>query len=129
MAELHGVDVDAVESGAQANNEFGSGVRLGVKENVESWLPLAREVLALPDAPANVRQNLDLDAFEYQWKQYMHWLHQKEKTEGASKRVFSHNDTQYGNLLRVRTLKNGEPAHRQVSRTFSPQAPAKQSSD
>ena len=118
MAELHGVDIDAVDYDAQSQSPDGPerGVELGAKKNTRTWLPVAREVLALPGAPAEVRQSLDLDRFEHEWHLYMQWLHQKEKTEGASRRVFSHNDTQYGNLLRLRTHKEGEAAHRQVSR-------------
>ena len=115
MAELHGVDIDVVEYDAQSGDASERGIQLGVKKNVKSWLASAREVLALPSAPAAVRESLDLDRFEREWEQYMCWLDQKEKTDGASRRVFSHNDTQYGNLLRLRTLKEGQPAHRQVS--------------
>ena len=115
MAELHGVDIDVVEYDAQSGDASERGIQLGVRKNVKSWLASAREVLALPSAPAAVRESLDLDRFEREWEQYMRWLDQKEKTDGASRRVFSHNDTQYGNLLRLRTLKEGQPAHRQVS--------------
>ncbi|KAI0757308.1 kinase-like domain-containing protein [Daedaleopsis nitida] len=114
MAELHGVDIDAVEYDAQSADGPERGVQLGVKKNTPSWLAVAREVLALPGAPAAVREGLDLDRFEQEWQQYTRWLDQKEKAEGASNRVFSHNDAQYGNLLRLRTLKEGEPAHRQI---------------
>lgn len=115
MAELHGVDIDAVEYDAQSADGPERGVRLGVKKNVQLWLPVAREVLALPSAPTEVGENLDLDRFAHEWHLYMQWLHQKEKTEGTGRRVFSHNDAQYGNLLRLRTLKEGQTAHRQVS--------------
>ncbi|KAI0651579.1 kinase-like protein [Trametes meyenii] len=114
MAELHGVDIEAVVYEEQAPKESDEGVRHGVKKNIKSWVPVAREVLALPGAPADVRQSLDLDRFEQEWQLYIHWLNQKEKSESPSRRVFSHNDAQYGNLLRLRTLKEGEPAHRQI---------------
>ncbi|TFK89765.1 kinase-like protein, partial [Polyporus arcularius HHB13444] len=114
MAELHGVDIDAVDYDAQDADGPGRGVQLGVKKNVKSWLAAAREVLALSGAPADVRDRLELDMFELEWQRYMQWVHQKEKTEGASRRVFSHNDTQYGNLLRLRELKEGQSAHRQI---------------
>ena len=115
MAELHDVDINVVEYDAQSTDGSERGIQLGVKKNVKSWLAYAREVLALPSAPAEVRESLDLDRLEREWKQYMCWLDQKEKADGASRRVFSHNDAQYGNLLRMRTLKEGQPAHRQVS--------------
>ena len=114
MAELHGVDIDAVDYDAQGADGPERGVQLGVKKNVKSWLAAAREVLTLPGAPADVRERLDLDRFELEWQRYMQWMNQKEKGEGASRRVFSHNDTQYGNLLRLRTLKEGQSSHRQV---------------
>ncbi|KAI9066690.1 kinase-like protein [Trametes sanguinea] len=115
MAELHGVDIDAVEPDARVADGPEKGqVQLGVQKNVKSWLPSAREVLNLPGAPAEVRAGLDLDRFEREWGMYLSWLHQKEASEGMSPRVFSHNDAQYGNLLRLRTLKEGEPAHRQI---------------
>ncbi|KAI0724275.1 kinase-like protein [Cerioporus squamosus] len=114
MAELHGVDIDAVDDDPQGADVLDTGVQLGVKKNVKSWLVAARQVLALPAAPAEVRDRLDLDRFELEWQRYMQWIDQKEKTEGASRRVFSHNDTQYGNLLRLRTVKEGQSAHRQI---------------
>ncbi|KAI0828311.1 kinase-like domain-containing protein [Trametes gibbosa] len=115
MAELHGVDVEAVEYEAGTPDGPERGNQVAAKKNVKSWLPTAREVLALPGAPADVSQRLDLDTFQQEWDQYLRWLHQKEKREGSSPRVFSHNDAQYGNLLRLRTRKEeGEPAHRQI---------------
>ncbi|EJF66453.1 kinase-like protein [Dichomitus squalens LYAD-421 SS1] len=114
MAELHGVDIDAVTYGAQPADGPERGNQLGVHKNVKAWLPSAREVLELPGAPEEVRKSLDLDRFEREWQLYAQWLHQKEKTSGASRRVFAHNDAQYGNLLRLRTLKEGLPAHRQI---------------
>ncbi|KAH9922009.1 kinase-like protein [Epithele typhae] len=115
MAELHGVDVDAVEFDAQSSDGAEDrGVQLGVNKNVPAWLAFAREVLSLPSAPAEIREGLDLDRFEREWELYTRWLDQKEMTDGLSRRVFSHNDTQYGNLLRMRTLKEGQPAHRQI---------------
>ncbi|KAI0374450.1 kinase-like protein [Pilatotrama ljubarskyi] len=125
MAELHGVDIDAVVYEVHTDGPE-RGIRLGVEKNVRSWLPSAREVLALPGAPAEARRNLDLDRFAQEWDQYLRWVHQKENSEGSSPRVFSHNDAQYGNLLRLRTLKEGQPAHRQVSSSQSPRTSAEQ---
>ncbi|KAI8995386.1 kinase-like protein [Trametes punicea] len=114
MAELHGVDIQAVEFEAPIPDGPEKGIQLGVEKNVRSWLASAREVLALPGAPADVRKRLDLDRFEREWGLYLQWVHQKEASEGMSPRVFSHNDAQYGNLLRLRTLEKGQPAHRQI---------------
>lgn len=44
----------------------------------------------------------------------MRWLKIFEKTEGISKRVFAHNDAQYGNLLRLERIKEGLPEHHQI---------------
>ena len=107
MAELHCVDVEAVE-------ETSEGWQIGAKKNVMAWLSPAREVLALPSLPAAARQDLDLDVFMAQWEKYMTWLKDFERKEGKSKRVFSHNDAQYGNLLRLKTFKEGMPEHHQV---------------
>ncbi|CCM01634.1 uncharacterized protein FIBRA_03695 [Fibroporia radiculosa] len=113
MAELHGVDINAVTQGSKVDaheeNEWSA-----VEQNVQSWLGYAREVLALASAPEQVCRDLDLDRFEHEWKQYLRWLHEKEECEGKSKRIFAHNDTQYGNLLRLKTLKEGLPEHRQI---------------
>ncbi|KAI1797614.1 kinase-like protein [Ganoderma leucocontextum] len=114
MAELHGVDIDAVVCDAEPAEAPERGIQLAAFKNTKSWLASAREVLALPAAPVEVRASLDLDCFEREWHLYSQWLHQKEKSESASRRVFSHNDTQYGNLLRMRTLKQGLPSHRQI---------------
>ncbi|KAL6304167.1 kinase-like protein, partial [Sparassis latifolia] len=113
MAELHGVDIASVEP-TLADESEGDGWELAAKRNVKSWLGLARDVLALPFAPEDVRRHLNLDAFEWEWEQYLRWLAEEEKRIGASPRVFGHNDAQYGNLLRLKTLRPGTLAHRQV---------------
>ena len=110
MAELHNVDVQDVET---AQGEDSHWDIAGVN-NVQSWLGHAREVLALPGVPAGIIGSLDLGAFEVQWQQYVHWLQAIEDAEGISRRVFAHNDAQYGNLLRLKTLEDGMPEHRQV---------------
>lgn len=114
MAELHGVDVMAVEGLLPPVDGEENRWRVVTEQNVESWLSLAREVLALPNAPEAVRRGLDLDSLEREWKQYSDWLHEKEALDGPSKRVFSHNDTQYGNLLRLKHLQPGLPEHHQI---------------
>ncbi|KAH9003978.1 kinase-like protein [Lactarius hatsudake] len=69
MAELHSVDVAAVERLSR-----GSSVELGVRKNVHSWLPPARGVLALPGITPAIRKELDLDLFQNKWESYMKWL-------------------------------------------------------
>lgn len=110
MAELHSVELSVVEQSIGG----GCGPYFAVDTNLTSWLALAREVLQLPSVPEAVRGALDLDTFEEEWKRYRSWVDAEESTEGPSQRVFSHNDAQYGNLLRLKKLKEGLPEHRQV---------------
>ncbi|KDQ54778.1 hypothetical protein JAAARDRAFT_37882 [Jaapia argillacea MUCL 33604] len=105
MAELHSVDIDVVE---------GKGWKIAANKNVRSWLPPAREVLALPSVSDTVREKLGLDDFFDDWERYMQWLDEFEKKEGASKRVFCHNDAQYGNLLMLTSHKKGAPEHHRI---------------
>lgn len=113
MAELHTVDIKAVElvstlDAADDNNW------VAAKTNVQSWFALAREVLALPGAPQSARSSLDLDRLHEEWERYTCWLDEQEKIAGPSPRVFAHNDTQYGNLLRLKTLKEGMSKHQRI---------------
>ncbi len=119
MAELHQVDIAAVALQESPTSPSPSPIEgevweAGVKKNVKSWLVAAREVLALPSVPEDLRGQLDLEIFERDWDQYISWLEDKERRESSSPIVFSHNDAQYGNLLRLTTLKDGAPEHRQV---------------
>jgi choline kinase len=111
MAELHSVDIEAIEQ-TSGNSK---GWEIGVKINVKSWLGPAREVLSLPFVSEAVRKEVDLDGFEEDWHKYMKWLSEVEKIEGAGRTVFAHNDAQYGNLLMLTKLPAGVPEHRQVS--------------
>ena len=116
MAELHQVNITSVEEPSlmRASGEVRES-QLGVRKNVEAWLTFAREVLALPSVTDTIRRELNLDAFESEWKEYMLWLKAREKAIGASKRVFAHNDAQYGNLLRLNSpALVGSAEHRQV---------------
>lgn len=114
MAELHCVDIEAVEETSLETRGEGKGWEIGAKKNVKAWVTPAREVLAMPSVPEDSRKELDLDIFMEQWEKYMHWLKEFERTEGTSKRVFAHNDAQYGNLLRLARKKEGTPEHHQV---------------
>ncbi|KAH0838523.1 choline kinase cytoplasm [Lanmaoa asiatica] len=115
MAELHSVEITAVEGPLAVRNLEGKSWEIGVKRNVKTWLPEARKVLAHPNLDEGDRIVLNLDAFSESWVRYMRWLSQVEKAEGASRRVFAHNDTQYGNLLRLTgKLVEGMPEHRQL---------------
>ena len=119
MAELHQVDIDAVEvhdlpDPSSVRTSGPSERSLGAEKNVNSWLSLAREVLALPAVSDELRNSIALDDFERDWKQYMAWLRGRENEQGKSPVVFAHNDAQYGNLLRLNTVTAGSAAHHQV---------------
>jgi choline kinase len=114
MAELHCVDIEAIEETSPETRGEGKGWEIGAKKNVRAWLAPAREVLALPAITESNRRDLDLDDFVEMWENYMRWLTEFEKTEGASRRVFAHNDAQYGNLLKVARINEGLPEHHQV---------------
>lgn len=101
MAELHSVDVEAIEETSPETRGEGKGWEIGAKKNVKSWLVPAAEVLELPGVTTETLEELDLDTFKEEWSRYMQWLSHVDDTGNGSRRVFAHNDTQYGNLLRV----------------------------
>lgn len=105
MAELHSVDINVVE---------GKNWIIGVEQNVRAWLTPAGKVLALPSVSEDIRRELDLDKFRHDWDRYSHWLAKVDDVHSGSKRVFAHNDTQYGNLLRLNHPKEDADDHRQV---------------
>jgi len=115
MAELHQVDISAVE-GFDCLTSAGElkESHLAPKKNVKQWLIHAREVLALPSVPDAIRLEIDLNTFEAEWKTYLRWLDEMEKRDGASRRVFAHNDTQYGNLLKLIAPQGDNAGHRQI---------------
>lgn len=106
MAELHLVDIAAVELDEEWD--------IAVRSNVRSWQPAAREVLQLSTVPDSFKACVDFDRFVREWKQYISWVAEWEDVHGASRRVFAHNDAQYGNLLRLHDVKEGTPDHRQI---------------
>ena len=108
MAELHQVDVDAVEGPSLM------GYKDRVDRNVHAWLPHAREVLSLPATPLSFSRAFDIDSLADQWEKYVHWISLVEAREGASRRVLAHNDTQYGNILRMVSNPQSAKDHRQV---------------
>jgi choline kinase len=111
MAELHCVDVEAVEPELELKSEI-AAIR-----NVRLWLEPATEVMRLywNSFSAEMRAELDLQRFIDEWSRYIAWVKKWEKTYGASKRVFAHNDTQCGNLLRLKRWKPDLPDHHQVN--------------
>ncbi|KAG6910585.1 hypothetical protein DXG01_009536 [Tephrocybe rancida] len=114
MAELHSVDIDVVESGSVQGHAQSNGWDIGVKTNVESWLSPAAEVLALPFVQDHVRSELNLAEFKREWPNYLRWLSTVDDIHNGSARVFAHNDTQYGNLLRLQHPKDTIDEHRQI---------------
>ena len=108
MAALHQVDVDDVEGPSPSGHED------GVKKNARAWLPHAREVLSLPATPRSFSRAFNIDTFSGQWEKYIRWISLVEAKEGASRRVLAHNDTQYGNLLRMNPNPRNPKDHRQV---------------
>jgi len=106
MAELHGVDLEITEG-----QSHGSYPEIGVRKNVESWLPHARDVLALSAIYPAIRKELDLDRFQMMWESYMRWL---KAAHVDVHPVLCHNDAQYGNILRLNSVEEGKPEYHQV---------------
>ena len=106
MAELHGVDLKIIEG-----QSHGSNLEIGVRKNVQSWLPHARDVLALPAISPAIRKEFDLDKFQIKWEGYMRWLNAAHVDAHP---VLCHNDAQYGNILRLNSIEEGKPEHHQV---------------
>jgi choline kinase len=116
MAELHSVDLTVIEGPLTISPLEGKSWEVGVKRNVKAWVLPAQEVLALQHVPEAVRQTLNMDRFYEHWMRYLRWVSHVEKIEGASRRVFAHNDTQYGNILRLTgPLRHDAPEHHKVS--------------
>ncbi|KAF7982269.1 hypothetical protein HWV62_29515 [Athelia sp. TMB] len=114
LCELHCVGIDAGDGASPFAKCASGGWEIGAEENVRAWIKPARELLALPAISDAVRADLDLEGFMVLWETYMRWLRELEKREGASKRVFAHNDLQYGNLLRLTQVPEGAPEHHQI---------------
>ncbi|GAA6000573.1 hypothetical protein JCM10207_004557 [Rhodosporidiobolus poonsookiae] len=59
--------------------------------------------LSHPSLTFHMRSTLNLPLFEHQLRQYRAFTHRAERATpvARSKRIFAHNDTQYGNLLLV----------------------------
>lgn len=72
--------------------------------------------LSSPSSLIRFAQTFDMPRFHREIKAYRAWVKGKEKEMGKSKRVFSHNDTQYGNLLIRRTDQDvlNERPHEQI---------------
>lgn len=121
MAELHSVDITDIDNitfgGSNTHNPDHLATirtrRFEIAKCVKSWLDPAEQVLALPGVTESLRQELDLPRFRYEWDKYLAWALARPKTFGT-RRVFTHNDAQYGNLLRLKDGSEGLNDHRQV---------------
>jgi choline kinase len=113
MAELHSVDIDAVEGTSPHSSRKAKEWDIGAMINVKAWLALAEDVLKLSVISDAIRAQLDLKAFKKEWSKYLQWLPTVDDFNHGSKRVFAHNDAQYGNLLRLQHSQVVDE-HRQV---------------
>ena len=111
MAELHSVDIGTVEGPNWRPDNDVHGWEIAA--NVKSWFGPAKAVLDLPVVSDDVRKQIDLDRFKLEWTRYVDWMVNQKHTYGQ-RRVFCHNDAQYGNLLRLKDSSQGLDEHRQV---------------
>jgi len=119
MSELHCVDIGEV---MMPGDGWEDPQSLAVHNNVQRWLSTARKVLdalekrKIPkDHPwRGVVETFDIDRFEDEWSAYNKWLTEFSAENGASERVFAHNDAQCGNLLRLTHPLSGRPSHHQI---------------
>lgn len=118
MSELHRVDVRKVVDPVEwADPRDGTRGELGVKRNVRNWIAPARDMLNLMRDEA-YKKEIDIDMFVEQWNKYYNWVRDWEKENDCNKespRVFCHNDTQYGNLLKLKHPQIGKWPHQQAS--------------
>jgi len=106
MAELHRVDIKSIEQDVDWD--------VGVRKNIRTWITFARDTLLL--APKATQDLFRLDEFIKLWESYWNWLRTWEKDYSPSPLVFAHNDTQYGNLLRLKSPPPPpRPVHHQAS--------------
>lgn len=120
MAELHSVDIADIDNitfgGSNTHgldNLFTRGWKFEIARNIASWLDPADKVLALSGVGESLRKELDLPRFKREWEKYLAWVLGRPKTFGT-RRVFAHNDTQYGNLLLLKDCSEIVDEHRQV---------------
>jgi choline kinase len=122
MAELHRVDVQHVCDPVEwADPGDGTRGELSVKRNVRNWTEPALEVIKLLGDCEWTRE-VDFERFAEEWAAYYKWVRDWEKEgnkEKESLRVFCHNDTQYGNLLKLKQKPHGRPDHHQVPTSSS----------
>jgi choline kinase len=113
MADLHSVSIDAVEGASPHTSRKGKEWDISAISNVKAWLALAENVLKLSVISDAIREQLDLKSFKKEWSKYLQWLLTVDDVNKGSRRVFAHNDAQYGNLLRLQHSKVVDE-HRQV---------------
>ncbi|KAF8321755.1 kinase-like protein [Clavulina sp. PMI_390] len=122
MRELHRVDIEIV-----SGEEWNDPSLLAIRRNVSDWYAPATECLDLftPESSIaadmdeshpwwRIKEEIDIERFYREWRAYLDWLKEWEKTHSVSNRVFAHNDTQYGNLLRLERPKDNIPNHHKI---------------
>ncbi|GJJ09462.1 hypothetical protein Clacol_003685 [Clathrus columnatus] len=108
MRELHSVDSRGVFL-PQENGDDILAEEVGVRQNVRKWIGVAKRVAeTLKERDGERIKMIDLEKFEREWEEYWSWLMNWENKHGRSERVFAHNDTQYGNLLKLKNSKTLE---------------------
>lgn len=112
MAEFHFVNIADVYDTADDLEE--DARRFGIAEDVKAWLGPAGEVLKLHNFPESFRNEFDLPRFKEEWQRYLAWAIERKHTVGT-RRVFAHNDAQYGNLLRLKNGSESVDEHQQAS--------------
>jgi len=113
MADLHSVNIaDVLDDTAE--DVDGDTYNFGITANIKAWLRPAKEVLDLPGISDTLRNEFDLPRFKEEWQRYLVWAIERQRTFGT-RRVFAHNDAQYGNILRSKDCSEGVDEHRQVS--------------
>lgn len=108
MAELHSVDLGFIDEIAFEGSKSDAldgldhhARRIEIARNIKTWFGPAQRVLELPGVPEGLHRELDMRRFRDEWEKYLVWMLSRPKSFGT-RRVFAHNDTQYGNLLRLK---------------------------
>lgn len=113
MRELHSVDLRAL------GYEEGSNSKVTVWECLKDWLGHARNVERQIGQVAELEEWMrefgPLDTLEKEIQQYIAYVDGNPDRDHGHGCVFSHNDTQYGNLLLLdEPLPPSEPPHRKL---------------
>ncbi|KWU45710.1 kinase-like protein [Rhodotorula sp. JG-1b] len=111
LAQLPGF-AKLFSTASSASTPSGPGGRTSTKEGEKHVTPLAS-----PARTFAIRSMLNIPLFEQQVRLYRQYVHRAERAIGKSKRVFAHNDTQYGNLLLVTPTHGTPEEEEEIERT------------